>query len=93
MARLEVMGGRGGGRFERASADYPITTFAWAAPEMLFGGEQTDAVDIYALGVVLWEIVTHVSGLIGGVCCFTCGDMTVCVPACSMSSVDTMWRE
>ncbi len=66
MARLEVMGGRGGGRFERASADYPITTFAWAAPEMLFGGEQTDAVDIYALGVVLWEIVTHVSGVTGG---------------------------
>ncbi len=69
MARLEVMGGRGAGRFQRASADYPITTFAWAAPEMLFGGEQTDAVDIYALGVVLWEIVTHVSGLIGSGCC------------------------
>ena len=61
MAKLEVMGGRGAGRLRRASVDYLMTTFAWAAPEMLLGLEQTDAVDIYSLGVVLWEIATHVS--------------------------------
>ena len=35
-------------------------TFAWAAPEMLMGEGLTPAVDVYSLGVVLWEIVTSV---------------------------------
>ena len=60
MAKLEVMGGRGGGKFKRASLDFPGGTFAWAAPEMLLGQDLTDALDVYSLGVVLWEIVTHV---------------------------------
>ena len=60
MAKLEVMGGRGDGKFKRASLDFPGGTFAWAAPEMLLGQDLTDALDVYSLGVVLWEIVTHV---------------------------------
>ncbi|KAL4421641.1 hypothetical protein ABPG75_010932 [Micractinium tetrahymenae] len=41
-------------------SDLPLTgTFAWVAPEILMGGCRcTSAVDIYSLGVVLWEIVT-----------------------------------
>ena len=43
------------------SVDFAMGTFAWAAPEMLMGEELTPAVDVYSLGVVLWEIVTQVS--------------------------------
>lgn len=32
-----------------------------AAPELLLGEEVSEKCDIYSLGVVLWEIVTHVS--------------------------------
>ncbi|KAL4421640.1 hypothetical protein ABPG75_010931 [Micractinium tetrahymenae] len=41
-------------------SDLPLTgTFAWVAPEILMGGCRcTSAVDIYSLGVVLWEVVT-----------------------------------
>lgn len=35
-------------------------TFDWAAPECLTGDYKlTEKADIYSLGVVLWEIVTH----------------------------------
>lgn len=35
----------------------------WAAPEVLAGGPCTTASDIYSLGCVMWEVVTHVSEL------------------------------
>ncbi|KAK9800309.1 hypothetical protein WJX73_010786 [Symbiochloris irregularis] len=40
------------------SHDEAFGTFAWAAPELLLNDRCTDKVDIYSLGVVLWEIVT-----------------------------------
>ena len=36
-------------------------TFAWVAPEILLGGRVSQKSDIYSLGVVMWEIATHVS--------------------------------
>ncbi|GAB4821409.1 hypothetical protein N2152v2_008455 [Parachlorella kessleri] len=33
-------------------------TLAWAAPEVLTGGEASSKSDVYSLGVVLWEVVT-----------------------------------
>ena len=33
-------------------------TFAWAAPELLLGRRCSEKVDIFAFGVVLWEIAT-----------------------------------
>ncbi|PRW39362.1 serine threonine- kinase [Chlorella sorokiniana] len=35
-----------------------VGTLAWAAPEMLLGARCTEKADIYAYGVVLWEICT-----------------------------------
>ncbi|KAK9816754.1 hypothetical protein WJX72_004692 [[Myrmecia] bisecta] len=40
-------------------------TFAWAAPELLVGGRCNERVDIFSLGVVLWEVVTHEAPLRG----------------------------
>ncbi|KAI7843034.1 hypothetical protein COHA_003366 [Chlorella ohadii] len=41
-------------------SDVPVIgTFAWVAPEILVGSKQcSSAVDIYSLGVVMWEIIT-----------------------------------
>lgn len=33
-------------------------TFAWSAPEVLLGARCSEKVDIYSLGVILWELVT-----------------------------------
>lgn len=35
-----------------------IGTLAWAAPELLINTRISSAVDIYSLGVILWEIAT-----------------------------------
>ena len=56
MAKMMTLGTRN----SRQSVDYAMGTFAWAAPEMLMGEGLTPAVDVYSLGVVLWEIVTSV---------------------------------
>ena len=56
MAKLVTMGQRN----SRFSMDCALGTFAWAAPELLMGDSLTAAVDVYSLGVVLWEIVTQV---------------------------------
>ncbi len=58
MAKMVTLGARD----SRQSVDYAMGTFAWAAPEMLMGEGLTPAVDVYSLGVVLWEIVTSVRG-------------------------------
>lgn len=36
--------------------DATIGTFAWAAPELLLNDKCTEKVDIFSLGVVLWEV-------------------------------------
>ena len=36
--------------------DAATGTFAWAAPEMLLNYRCTEKVDVYSLGVVLWEV-------------------------------------
>ena len=41
-----------------ASAGQVIGTLAWSAPELLLGKRCTEKVDIYSLGIVLWEIAT-----------------------------------
>ncbi|KAL4513651.1 hypothetical protein Ndes2437A_g00560 [Nannochloris sp. 'desiccata'] len=41
-----------------ASAGHVIGTLAWSAPELLLGKRCTEKVDIYSLGIVLWEIAT-----------------------------------
>ena len=41
-----------------ASAGNVIGTLAWSAPELLLGKRCTQKVDIYSLGIVLWEIAT-----------------------------------
>lgn len=41
-----------------ASAGNVIGTLAWSAPELLLGKRCTEKVDIYSLGIVLWEIAT-----------------------------------
>ncbi len=56
MAKMMTLGAHD----SRQSVDYAMGTFAWAAPEMLMGEGLTPAVDVYSLGVVLWEIVTTV---------------------------------
>eukprot|EP00891_Asterochloris_glomerata_P007929 jgi/Astpho2/7929/fgenesh1_pg.00118_%23_34_t len=38
---------------------FPVGTFEYSAPEILVGKYCNEKVDIYAAGVVLWEIVTH----------------------------------
>ena len=43
-------------------------TFAWVAPEILLGGRVSQKSDIYSLGVVMWEIATHVSSGAAFVC-------------------------
>lgn len=35
-----------------------LGTFAWSAPELIFGRRCTERVDIYSFGVVLWEVCT-----------------------------------
>lgn len=35
-----------------------IGTLAWAAPELLINTRISSAVDIYSVGVILWEIAT-----------------------------------
>lgn len=41
-----------------ASAGRVVGTLAWSAPELLMGQRCTEKVDIYSLGIVLWEIAT-----------------------------------
>lgn len=41
-----------------ASAGQVMGTLAWSAPELLLGEQCNEKVDIYSLGVVLWELVT-----------------------------------
>ncbi|ETV69005.1 serine/threonine protein kinase [Aphanomyces astaci] len=36
-----------------------VGSFRWTAPEILQGKRYTEAADIYALGMVLWELDTH----------------------------------
>jgi hypothetical protein len=40
------------------SSEDMVGTLAWSAPEMLLGQRCTEKVDIYSLGIVLWEIAT-----------------------------------
>lgn len=42
-----------------------LGTFAWSAPEMLFGDRCSAKSDIYSFGIVLWEIVTGETPLRG----------------------------
>lgn len=39
--------------------DGALGTMAWAAPELLLGEKCSEKVDIYSLGVCLWEVVTQ----------------------------------
>ncbi|KAL4519416.1 hypothetical protein Ndes2437A_g07613 [Nannochloris sp. 'desiccata'] len=41
-----------------AGAGQVVGTLAWSAPELLLGERCSDKVDIYSLGVVLWELAT-----------------------------------
>ena len=41
-----------------ASAGQVIGTLAWSAPELLLGERCTEKVDVYSLGIVLWELAT-----------------------------------
>jgi len=41
-----------------AGAGQVLGTLAWSAPELLLGGRCSEKVDIYSLGVVLWELAT-----------------------------------
>jgi serine/threonine protein kinase len=41
-----------------AGAGHMVGTLAWSAPELLLNYRCSDKVDIYSLGVVLWEIAT-----------------------------------
>jgi hypothetical protein len=42
-----------------ASAGQVFGTLAWSAPELLMGERISDKVDIYSLGVILWELATQ----------------------------------
>jgi hypothetical protein len=44
--------------FLTASAGSVMGTLAWSAPELILGERCTEKVDMYSLGIVLWEIVT-----------------------------------
>jgi len=46
------------GTFPPALDEQALGTHGWAAPEVLMGHSYGPAVDVYALGVVLWEIWT-----------------------------------
>ena len=46
------------GGYLTASAGQVTGTLAWSAPELLLALRCTDKVDIWSLGVVLWEIAT-----------------------------------
>ncbi len=35
-----------------------VGTFAWAAPELLTGTRCSELVDVYSMGVVMWELIT-----------------------------------
>ena len=36
-----------------------IGTYAWMSPEIINGNSYTEKADIYAYGIVLWEILTR----------------------------------
>ena len=36
-----------------------VGTYAWCAPEILEGGESSKKADVYAFGIIIWEILTH----------------------------------
>ncbi|CAF2841930.1 unnamed protein product [Rotaria sp. Silwood2] len=42
----------------QSSLDHSVGTLPWKAPEVLKMGKHTEASDVYALGVVLWELGT-----------------------------------
>ena len=46
------------GGYLTASAGQVLGTLAWSAPELLLALRCTDKVDIWSIGVVLWEIAT-----------------------------------
>ena len=57
-------------------------TFAWAAPELLLGGRCSEKVDIFSLGVVLWEVATRerpARGQMREIRCACCVRGCVCV--------------
>lgn len=39
--------------------DGALGTMAWAAPELLLGEKCSEKVDVYSLGICLWEVVTQ----------------------------------
>ena len=41
-----------------SGAGHMVGTLAWSAPELLLNYRCSDKVDIYSLGIVLWEIAT-----------------------------------
>ena len=43
----------------QSSYDSSVGTLPWKAPELLKMGKHTEASDVYALGVVLWELATE----------------------------------
>ncbi|CAF3935520.1 unnamed protein product, partial [Rotaria sp. Silwood1] len=43
----------------RSSYDSSVGTLQWKAPELLKMEEHTEASDVYALGIVLWELATE----------------------------------
>lgn len=50
-----------------------IGTLAWAAPELLINTRISSAVDIYSLGVILWEIATGLVPMRGRMRSLKCG--------------------
>ncbi|CAF1659080.1 unnamed protein product [Rotaria magnacalcarata] len=43
----------------QSSSDPLVGTFPWKAPELLNMGRHTEASDVYALGIVFWELCTE----------------------------------
>jgi hypothetical protein len=65
--------------------------FLFAAPELLLGESCSEKVDLYSLGVLLWELVTQVREA-----CETPGALTACLylPAQQVQcSGVTAWQE